>query len=321
MNQQSPRQSLIGIVIGTVLCFAGVFVTRELYYRFLAPPPPPPPSVEGSFILYSVGNIFELPSGPNSGKAIDFRIAGPNISSAKIYLDKHYLIYSRNSDSSSEVYLHDLRTGEVKTLFLGPHSSCISWSPDFSFINYVTLDYSLYVYDVAAGKSTLIYAAPSANYGYIVYGHVSCGDWIGPDRFVFSRFVGPMPFEIPDGTRVLPTNITTLAILDESVALVDSPQLLYMHHISDDQKHLLVTKEKSLYYGSLPTSFNDFDSLDLSVIVTRDSTVRNVTLTSSEVAYEDNEYQIHFVNLGNFQEDLGPKIPDYWQNWICGMCQ
>jgi len=302
--------------------FIGLTIAIFLLVACAAPPSPLP---QGRILLYSTGNIFEVPTDSPVGKATDVRIAGPGIMQQYIIFwpEKNYLAYRTVDD----VRLLNLDSREVKTFSTGP-TTCMSWSLDLSYMTYISTESdenNLYLYDTASGASTLVYAAPAATYsdGRTHSGSITCGAWIGVDRFVFDRTVG-MPSQLTSVNGVtegVPANTTTLAIIGETISLVDSPEMLSIYGISEDGKHLIFGMDESgmtnLYHVSPPPSFDNFEFLSPRLIASQ-IFYNSFTMMGNEVAYddyEDKETRIRIVNLDTFQEREGPTITGLY-GWV-----
>ena len=255
----------------------------------------------------------------------DLKIAGPDVNSVAISLDKHQIIYSIAVPGGGETRLRDLQTGEERVL-VSTGSWCISWNEDNDMLNY-HYDHELYVYSLSTGHSTLVATASSAEYnltgfgsGNIVYGAINCGAWIGPDRFLFSRTVS-MPSQIDSGTNIIPADTLTLAVIGETITLVDSNEIGLMG-ISDDGTQILIMQDGEQY---LTPPFNDFES-----IIPHRIPVNLLSFhrwgfmpTGSDLYYVDDTLeggnQIHFIDSKTWEDHLGPKLlaDSYeWPDWI-----
>jgi len=289
--------------------------------------PSPASSFVGSLIVVSGGNIYELTSDSATKNVNDLRIAGPNVDYAALSPDKRQLVYSVYDQDDGETRLRNLQTGE-ETILFSTRSGCISWNEENDMLNYLR-GFELYVYSLSTGQSTLVAIAPSAHYGVNafspdagppVYGAISCGAWIGPDRFLFSRYAGPMPSQIDSGTNIIPADTLTLAIIGETVNLIDSNQL-YLEGVSADGTQILFEQNGETY---LTPPFNDFESINPRLIPT-DLRFGHLSFlpTGSDLFYTgvtaEGVHQIHYIDSKTLEDHLGPKLPanwPYWEDWI-----
>jgi len=201
------------------------------------------PRFSGRLLLLAGENtngadLFELSAAP-TGSTYNYSLITRGVFEAAASPDRTQLLYT----TKDGILLRDLRTGAVKPLVDG-ENHCLAWSPDGNRFSYKQKSPAqekapggeagartkLYVSDLH-GKAKLIWEDLTANYGAVsplgqssaleAAGSSGCAQWIAPDRFIFERFLGALPRQKKGGEVVKP-NTTTLAILSESVKLVDT---------------------------------------------------------------------------------------------------
>ena len=164
-------------------------------------------------------NLFELSAGPND--TFNYTSVTSGVFEAAASPDQTALLYA----TKDEIFLRDLRTGEVKPLVKG-ENFCLAWSPDgkrFSYKQRDTGSINLYAAELD-GRAKLVWedvwtAQRAANQSAAGANVVSlgCAQWVAPDKLIFDRF-GPSQVK---GGDVKP-NTTTLAIVSDSVKLADT---------------------------------------------------------------------------------------------------
>jgi hypothetical protein len=113
--------------------------------------------------------------------------------------------------------LRDVQSGTELTVAHYRFNDCISFSPDGQFASYPSGD-GLTRLNLRTGQATEIVQEPSAD--YVPDGHLSgkidCAQWLGADRFLVTRFTGPMPqvVTLPHAPE-LAVNTTTLVVLSD----------------------------------------------------------------------------------------------------------
>jgi len=286
------------------------------------PTPLPPLSLQGRLIVASGFEIYELTSDS---------VTQWNFSCGGISPNKRYCLGVTGSGGAESTVLHDLTTGETRTLFFGG-LSCLSWATDSTRFSYSVSLYNVRVYDLSTGTDELVYAAPREVYNVngqqtFYFGHVTCGTWIGVDRLVFQRFVGPMPARITiPNVPELAENTTTLALLGETISLVDSPRRLIVIDVSDDESYILMRGQEHGEADSLyvTRSFSDFEGLNLRRVPASlpvcdyckgcpSCGIMGFVPNSNEFNLvnkaDDGETHIYFVDSETLEVRLGPAVP------------
>jgi hypothetical protein len=232
------RLKTIGIVIIScaLICVLIAACTRQTS--------PVGPKFRGRLLLLAGSDpngadLFELSAAP-TGSTYNFSLVTKGVFEAVASPDRTQLLYT----TKDGILLRDLRTGAVKPLVKG-ENYCLAWSPDgrrFSYkqkspaqekapVSEAGAQTKLYVSDLD-GKAKLIWEDLLANYAAVsppdqssvperAAGTSGCSKWIAPDRLIFDRFLGAFPKQKKSGEALRP-NTTTLAILGDSVKLVDT---------------------------------------------------------------------------------------------------
>jgi len=233
-KMHSTRLYSIGIlIIGTALLAA---CTRQTV--------PAGPKFTGRLLLLAGentngANLFELSATPGSS-TYNLSPVTNGVFEAVPNPDRTRLLYT----TKDEILLRDLRTGAVESLVKG-ENFCLAWSPDGNRFSYKQKSLGnekapiteaggwskLYVSDLD-GKTKLIWEDLTVNYGAASpagqsaaldrsAGLSGCAQWTAPNRLIFDRFLGAVPIQ-KKGGEVLKPNTTTLAILSDSVKLIDT---------------------------------------------------------------------------------------------------
>lgn len=212
-------------------CIGIVLISSALIGACTQKPDSVGPRFSGRLLLLAGENtngadLVELSAAP-TGTTYNLSILTSGVFEAAASPDQTRLLYT----TKDEILLRDLRTGVVKSLIKG-QSFCLAWSLDGKRFSYKqkTADKAngaatkLQVSDLD-GKSKLIWddpfdptaesAAPGAAARFS-----GCAQWIAPNRLVFDRLVGAVAKQTTAGEALRP-NTTTVAILGESVKLVD----------------------------------------------------------------------------------------------------
>ncbi len=200
-------------------------------------------------VLFLTGNntngadLIELTAGPDSTYKRSTIVSG--VFEAAASPDRTRLLYT----TKDGILLRDLRMGDVKPLVKG-EANCLTWSPDGKRFSYKQKSAGsrakLYASDME-GKSRLISEdlfTDQAAFG--------CTHWVGPDRLIFNRLLGAMPQQKKGGGEVPKPNTTTMAILGDSVKLIDTDRKWLIEGIcqvgsgaflrSADQNELLIAR-------------------------------------------------------------------------------
>jgi hypothetical protein len=201
----------LGILL-TVCVLAGACATKPVRVE---------PKFTGRLLVLAGNNpdgadLIEVTPGANSTYNYS-KITG-GVFEAVASPDRTQLLYT----TKDEILLRDLHSGAVKSLIKG-ENCCLAWSTDgksFSYKQKPTAGDSrtkFYVADLNA-KTKLIWEDPLTAADRAAS---ACAHWIAPDRLIFDRFLGALPPQNKSGEGLKP-NTTTLAILTDSVKLVDS---------------------------------------------------------------------------------------------------
>jgi hypothetical protein len=167
-------------------------------------------------------NLLELTAGPND--TFNSTSVTSGVFEAAASPDQTALLYA----TKDEILLRDLHSGEVKPLVKG-ENFCLAWSPDgkrFSYKQRGTGSITLYAAELD-GRAKLVWedlwtakravnqssAAPNVD-------SLGCAQWVAPDKLIFDRF-GPSQVKSGD----VKPNTTTLAIVGDSVKLVDTQKI------------------------------------------------------------------------------------------------
>jgi hypothetical protein len=207
-------------------------------------------------------DLIEITPGPNS--TYNQTVITSGVFSAVASPDQTRLLYSTRDG----VFLRDLRSGVVKQLAppAGGSNTCLAWSPDsnrFSFRSSESHEKSararLYVSDLD-GKTKLIWES-------WVGGVPSDCDvhWIVPDRLIFDRVVGASPQKEKAGDVLLP-NTTTVAILGDSVRLVDTEKTWSIDGVCQFGNAAVVRPQHQDYPVSIAKNLDDLKTLNPSQV-------------------------------------------------------
>lgn len=224
--------------------------------------PPAGPRFTGRLLLLSGDNInesdlVELTPSP-TGTSYHVSVVTRGVFEASPNPEQTHLLYA----TKAEIQLRDLNTGTARSLIKG-QSFCLAWSPDGKRFSYKQKSAQgnaskLFVSDLD-GKAKLIWDDPNdatlgsqtASSGSAATA-ASCPQWIAADRIVFDRLIGASPKQKTAG-EVLKPNTTTMAILSDSVKLVDTPKKWTIEAVcpsrttaflrSQDQDQLLIARE------------------------------------------------------------------------------
>jgi len=206
------------------------------------PTVPAGPKFRGRLLLLAGENtngadLLELTAAPD-GSTYNHSIVTSGVFEAGASPDRTRLLYT----TTDGIQLRDLRTGAVKPLVKGDNF-CLAWSPDGNRFSYrqrspaqekVPISEGgartkLFVSDLD-GKAKLIWEDLLVDYDSAqgqssanerAAGSSGCAHWIAPDRLIFDRLLGAFPKQRKGGEALKP-NTTTLAILSDTVKLVDT---------------------------------------------------------------------------------------------------
>jgi hypothetical protein len=157
-------------------------------------------------------DLFELSAAP-ADSTYNFSIVTRGVFEAAASPDRSRLLYV----TKDGILLRDLVTSDVKSLIKG-QDHCLVWAPDGKHFSYQQgSDGSrakLYASDLD-GKSKLIWEDLVTDQGT-----PGCPHWVAPDRLIFDRFLGGAPQQKKGGEALKP-NTTTMAILGDSLKLID----------------------------------------------------------------------------------------------------
>jgi hypothetical protein len=232
------RFYIIGVIIFCCLMIAAC--TRKTV--------PVGPKFSGRVLFLTANNtngadLIELTAGPDSTYKRSTIVSG--VFEAAASPDRTRLLYT----TKDGIMLRDLRTGDLKPLVNG-EANCLTWSSDGKRFSYKQKSAGsrakLYASDMD-GKSRLISEdlfTDQAAFG--------CPHWVGPDRLIFNRLLGAMPQQKKEGGEVPKPNTTTMAILGDSVKLIDTERKWLIEGIcqvgssaflrSADQNELLIAR-------------------------------------------------------------------------------
>lgn len=304
------------------------------------PSTPPPPTLDGRLIVLADYNLYVLSDQSTPETPVDkLHLAGPYVYRPVVSRDGRYLVYELGVDQGQggggEVRLHDLETGETRTLLsVTSIPECLSWGwtsdklgivngPEFSVI------------DPLSGSAQLVYTAPSAGYtadplvaqagqGSAIHGKVTCGHWVGPDQILFTRFAGPLPGRVTssDDPKLAPNRLT-LAALGDPVTLEDYPGGFSLLDVSSDGAYFLVSPLPDLKAYVIRAFPPQGEALALDAIQGRELAVPPGALIfqlrfapgSNEVYYVG-EGGVHFINPETLEERVGPEMDiDFRGDW------
>jgi hypothetical protein len=219
-----------------------IIVASALLIACTQEPKPAGPTFSGRvfFLLVNRDNgadLAELAAAP-AGSTNNYQVVTSGISEPVVSPDQTKLLYT----TKDGIMLRDFGSGAVKSLIKG-ESACLAWAPDgnhFSYKQQAGDTTRLYASDTD-GKSKLILEYPNAA--------KQCAQWISAERIVFDRFVGAAQ---KNGNTQLKPNTTTVATIDDSVKLKDTPRKWTVEGVcaknnngfmrSADQGKLLIAK-------------------------------------------------------------------------------
>ena len=245
------------------------------------------PKFSGRLLLLAGDNtngadLFELSAAP-TGSTYNYSIVARGVFEAAASPDRTGLLYA----TKDGILLRDLRTGAVKPLVDG-ENCCLAWSPDgrrFSYkqkspakekaaISEAGTGTTLYVSDLD-GKARLIWEDPFANYGDMsalgrsvlerAAGASGCAHWTAPDRLVFDRFIGGFAKQ-KKGGEVLKPNTTTLAIVTDSVKLLDTDRKWSIESVCQAGSAALLRPHDQAQSLQMARSLTHLENLDLTPV-------------------------------------------------------
>lgn len=274
-----------------------------------------PELLAGTLLISDGRSYYELPI--NSPADItEWRIADTGFKPVSISPDYRYLLYC-----DEQLHIYDTDTKETRAL---PSVSCsqqFRWSPTSSKFSYGDGS-SLYIYDLSLNTSIHVYTAPSDHYfpgaglSKEYSGEVTLGVWIGPNRLVFQRFTGVMPYEItiPGYGSIKPPelrpNTTSLAILGEDVELLDSDFRFDIREVSaDNSLYIINIIGNENYY--LTQSFEDFAGMrTTSLPISTDCLFVGFVNNTNELFFIDvRDDRFYFVDPDTKEVLRGPETP------------
>jgi hypothetical protein len=226
---------------------AFVIICCALIAACTQPTAPVGPKFSGRVLLLARDKIngadlVELSASPTDS-TYNFSIITKEVFEAAASPDRSRLVYA----TKDGILLRDLVTSDVKSLVKG-RSFCLAWAPDGKHFSYKEGSEGerakLYASDLD-GKSKLIWedlVTDQKTFG--------CPHWAAPDRLIFDRLLGVT--QQKRGAEALKPNTTTMAILGDSLKLIDTDRKWSIEGIcsvgsgvllrSIDQNELLVAK-------------------------------------------------------------------------------
>jgi hypothetical protein len=264
-----------------------------------------------------------------AGTGGDYHVLSENVLSAAVSPNGKYLIYYFDPPSDSTVkdnylVLRDLTSNQDKQIISNVQLNWLAWATDSKTFSYES-NHSVFVADLS-GRSRVVYQAPHGNYkvsasvkGYDMYAPFGEPKWIAPDRFVFDRFAGELPFSQQLGGDRLSVepNKTTIVFTSTPARLIDLNQRWVVRGSCAGQSLLLlgensrpgqlyVTTVNDLPAGkqrALPSDINSDATADLQFI---HSTCRLVYL--KDEGEKGSHTQIIYIDPTTLQQTQGPNL-------------
>jgi hypothetical protein len=194
-------------------------------------------------------------------------------------------------------------------------NDCISFSPDGQFASYPSGD-GLTRLNLRTGRATEIVQEPSAD--YVPDGHLSgkidCAQWLGADRFLVTRFTGPMPqvVTLPHAPE-LAVNTTTLVVLSDGTQQ-DAATLWRVEATSTDGGYAVLSHSSDASgadatYAVAPTT--DPLANPRSLNCARMSGCRAIGFLpgSDQVILRSQDVTLTYVNAATLAQTAGPIVP------------
>ncbi|MGQ0762436.1 MAG: hypothetical protein ACT4OT_10550 [Acidobacteriota bacterium] len=200
--------------------------------------------------------LYEI-IGSAVGRA-EFRVIGENVLDAAISPDQKFLLYRVSvpgpSHKNDRLILRELSSGQEKAVISGVSAQVPSWATDSQKFSYHA-ENSLHVSDLV-GNSQVVYSAPHAKYTLLSATGVSLGakemyakftraTWIGPDRFVFQRYRGDMPYApaLAWNEAFVEPNVTTVVMVGSKATLVDVNKKWIVRGVCGEKSLLLLSED------------------------------------------------------------------------------
>jgi hypothetical protein len=196
--------------------------------------PPSGPTLHGRLVLQT-RDFIVWAVGENGGK-VDASVLAQGSGPAALSPDGRTLAYYTDYTlvfkdiATGAERRPDLRVGGIPVV---PGKDCLRWSPDSTRVLYLDNQGALDV-TTPAGQALQVDKPQLGSYtqsggalpavplpGPVsIPSQLTCGAWLDPNRIVFDRRTGAMPQTVVG--KAAPPDTTTVAVLGESVQLVDS---------------------------------------------------------------------------------------------------
>jgi len=212
-----------------------------------------PTEFHGRFFVHESGawKVYEI-TRDASGRTVEYHVLADNVLSAALSPNGKYLLYYFDPPSGPGVkdnylVLRDVASGQDKRIISNVDMYGLAWAPDSRTFSYES-DHSIFVADLS-GNTHVAYQAPHANYkvpggvgGKEMYAPFGRPKWIAPDRFVFERFAGELPFsqDLRGNEISVEPNKTTVVFTTKPARLVDLDKNWIVRGSCPEQSLLLV---------------------------------------------------------------------------------
>jgi hypothetical protein len=226
---------------------AFVIICCALIAACTQPTAPVGPKFSGRVLLLAGDKIngaglFEL-SASSTDSTYNFSIVTKGVFDAAESPDRSRLLYA----TKDGILLRDLVSGDVKSLVKGKNY-CLAWAPDGKHFSYQ---------QGSEGERAKLYSADLDGKLKLIWEDLvtdqktfGCPHWVAPDRLIFDRLLGVT--QPKKGAEALKPNTTTMAILGESLKLIDTDRKWSIEGIcsvgsgaflrSVDQNEILIAK-------------------------------------------------------------------------------
>jgi len=337
----SPKVAVSACLL--ILTFASSCIRRPPHRELRSIP------FHGRLFAFESGDwqLYEITASPSGGAR--YNVLSRNVLSAALSPSGKYLLYYFDPPSDPKVkdnylVLRDVASGEEKRIITNIQLNMLTWATDSRTFSYES-EHTLFVADLA-GNSHAVYQTPHGKYNAIstsgsslyakeMYAPFGRAKWIAPDRFVFERFEGDLPFygDVAWNELFIEPNKTTIVQTGRPVRLVNLEKKWIVRGVCPDQSLLLLgedfrqgqlylTTVNDLEHGNvrpLPADVNtvgpvlgndvtryDFNGTPFQYVQFMRPSCRLIYLKDERE--KANSTQISYIDPATLQRSQGPKL-------------